>query len=501
MAQTGFTPIKSYSSSTASAAPLAANLLEGELAVNVTDQKLYTKNSSGTVIQVSDPAVLTTAAASKATPVDADTIPLVDSAASNVLKKLTWANLKATLSTWLTSILAAPPPIGGTTPNAGTFTTLAATGNVTLGDADTDTTTINGVATVSNTGRLDIGTAGSSIYRRTSLDGSLVIHSATANLELQASGGNIVLIGSTGAVVLPSTLTATAINADNAITATSQGGTAVAGTATVSGFGISGDALTGFGGYFSSTNGPAIALGAVAAEPTTSVTDGSIYYNSASKKFMGYANGGWSPLNLADINGDISNIYNITARGPNFNFGTSGLTGILSLSGGNTIGGEGSVIRFKNGSGATEVLAIGNTSAVDSSGPYSGVARIKYTTLGMTFGPSAGTSHITINGLSGAVTLSNSLSATGSISTGNTVLATGKVYASTGTAIPAGGSANDGFCFSSTNNFGVFFGAGAPTMEAAKGSLYLRSDGSSTSTRIYVNTNGLSGWTNLITAA
>jgi len=39
----------------------------------------------------------TNAAASKATPVDADEIPLVDSAASNTLKKLTWTNLKATL--------------------------------------------------------------------------------------------------------------------------------------------------------------------------------------------------------------------------------------------------------------------------------------------------------------------------------------------------------------------------------------------------------------------
>jgi len=37
-------------------------------------------------------------ATSKATPIDADELGLIDSAASNVLKKLTWANLKATLS-------------------------------------------------------------------------------------------------------------------------------------------------------------------------------------------------------------------------------------------------------------------------------------------------------------------------------------------------------------------------------------------------------------------
>lgn len=44
---------------------------------------------------------VTHAATSKATPVDADELPLVDSAASNVLKKLTWANVKATLfSSW-----------------------------------------------------------------------------------------------------------------------------------------------------------------------------------------------------------------------------------------------------------------------------------------------------------------------------------------------------------------------------------------------------------------
>ena len=48
---------------------------------------------------------------------------------------------------------------------------------------------------------------------------------------------------------------------------------------------------------------------------------------------------------------------------------------------------------------------------------------------------------------------------------------------------------------------GVFAGSGAPTFSAAKGSLYLRTDGSSTSTRAYINTNGSTTWTNLVTAA
>ncbi len=45
--------------------------------------------------------------ASKATPADADTMPLIDSAASNALKKLSWANIKATLKTYFDTLYAA----------------------------------------------------------------------------------------------------------------------------------------------------------------------------------------------------------------------------------------------------------------------------------------------------------------------------------------------------------------------------------------------------------
>lgn len=43
-------------------------------------------------------------ATAKTTPVDADTLPLIDSAASNVLKKVTWANIKATLKTYFDTL-------------------------------------------------------------------------------------------------------------------------------------------------------------------------------------------------------------------------------------------------------------------------------------------------------------------------------------------------------------------------------------------------------------
>lgn len=56
---------------------------------------------------VQSPEVQVHAAASKSTPVDNDETLLVDSAASNALKKLTWVNIKATLKTYFDTLYAA----------------------------------------------------------------------------------------------------------------------------------------------------------------------------------------------------------------------------------------------------------------------------------------------------------------------------------------------------------------------------------------------------------
>lgn len=71
------------------------------------------------------------------------------------------------------------------------------------------------------------------------------------------------------------------------------------------------------------------------------------------------------------------------------------------------------------------------------------------------------------------------------------------------TATPAGGSTSARLIFGTTSGFGIYYGSGVPTVSAAQGSLYLRSDGSSTSTRLYVNNSSGSGttWTGVTTAA
>jgi hypothetical protein len=54
MAQTGFTPIQLYRTTTAAAVPLAADLLPGELGFNIanTDMALYAENASGVVKRI-----------------------------------------------------------------------------------------------------------------------------------------------------------------------------------------------------------------------------------------------------------------------------------------------------------------------------------------------------------------------------------------------------------------------------------------------------------------
>ncbi len=97
-------------------------------------------------------------------------------------------------------------------------------------------------------------------------------------------------------------------------------------------------------------------------------------------------------------------------------------------------------------------------------------------------------------------------------STGNTLIAgtlnvTGALVGAAGVtclntlAIPAGGSTGAGYRFSTTANFGIFFGSGAPSLAAAFGSLYLRSDGTTTNDRLYVNHDGSNGWYAIITSA
>jgi hypothetical protein len=108
--------------------------------------------------------------------------------------------------------------------------------------------------------------------------------------------------------------------------------------------------------------------------------------------------------------------------------------------------------------------------------------------------------------ITGTSHLGSVVSVTANVTGGNiissaVISSAGNARILSGTAVPVGGTAGAGYLMSSTTNLGVFFGSGAPTLSAAQGSLYLRTDGSTTSTRMYVNTTGSTTWTAVTTAA
>lgn len=106
-----------------------------------------------------------------------------------------------------------------------------------------------------------------------------------------------------------------------------------------------------------------------------------------------------------------------------------------------------------------------------------------------------GATDIRLNaGLGGSLWFgSNNNSALAAFDTAGTFFTYGdKFLIGTGTAIPAGGATDKGYQFSSAARFGVFYGSGAPTLTAFRGSLYVRSDG-----KPYYNTDGAVGWDQL----
>lgn len=77
---------------------------------------------------------------------------------------------------------------------------------------------------------------------------------------------------------------------------------------------------------------------------------------------------------------------------------------------------------------------------------------------------------------------------------------TGTVTINPTSVLTAGGLASSSLLMGASS-IGVYVGTGAPTISAAQGSLYLNNAGSSTSTRLYVNSNGSTTWVAVTTAS
>jgi hypothetical protein len=153
MAQTGFTPIVTYNTATATTVPSAANLAQGELAVNVTDKKLYTKDGGGNVVllassggDVTGPATSTNLA-----------IPTFSGTGGKTLLDNSGATISAGVITATGFTGAHNGSLGATTPSTAVVTSInmmaitAPATSSTLAVADGKTLTANKTLTLDGT--------------------------------------------------------------------------------------------------------------------------------------------------------------------------------------------------------------------------------------------------------------------------------------------------------------------------------------------------------------
>lgn len=133
----------------------------------------------------------THAATSKATPVDADEIPLADSAASFVLKKLTWANLKATIKAYTDTLY---PSGSGTSTGTNTGDQTTVSGNAGTATALQTGRTIDG-QTFDGTANITViapGThAATSKTTPADADEIPIVDSAASNTLKKLTGTNL----------------------------------------------------------------------------------------------------------------------------------------------------------------------------------------------------------------------------------------------------------------------------------------------------------------------
>jgi hypothetical protein len=93
------------------------------------------------------------------------------------------------------------------------------------------------------------------------------------------------------------------------------------------------------------------------------------------------------------------------------------------------------------------------------------------------------------------------LQVAGGVGIAGALYTNGQPFLLNGTAAPAAGSASVGIRLGATTGLGIYWGSGAPTFTAGANSLYIRTDGSTTTTRLYINTTGSTTWATVTASA
>jgi len=242
MSQSGFTPIQLYRSTTAAAVPLAGNLAAGELAINLTDEKLYFKNAAGVVKVLTDSTATGT---------------VTSVAASGGTTGLTFTGSPITSSGTLTLSGTLAATNGGTGQSsytigdilfASTSTALSKLADVATGNALIS----GGVGVAPAYGKIGLTThvsgtlpvASGGTGQTTYTDGQLLIGNTTGNTLTKATltaGSGITITNGSGAITIAATAggggTVTSVNASGGTTGLtfSGGPVTTSGTLTLAG--------------------------------------------------------------------------------------------------------------------------------------------------------------------------------------------------------------------------------------------------------------------------
>jgi hypothetical protein len=220
-------------------------------------------------------------------------------------------------------------------------------------------------------------------------------------------------------------------------------------------------------------------------------------------------------LNVGAVTG-LDIVANVAGSGVNLNALSTGTNEGMNIN----AKGSGTLALQNNSTGA---LYIGSNTSVHSASPnalavgandvtnpaFNVDASTASSANGLNVKSSAAGSGVFLAAISSATNENISLNAKGSGSINIGTLSNGGILLGNTTTVvsnvglQAGGASYAVLLFGSASGFGIYYGSGAPTVSAAQGSLYMRSDGSSTSTRFYVNNSSGSGtsWTAVTTAA
>ncbi len=205
MAQAGYTPISLYYSTTVSAAPTAGNLASGELAINITDGKLFYKDNAGVVQVIGWKTVPVSGGGTGQTSLTANNVILgngtspvqfvAPGTAGNLLTSdgTTWTS-SAAPATGVTSFSAGTT---GFTPSTGTTGAVTLAGTLGVGNGGTGQTTYTD-------GQLLIGnTTGNTLTKSTLTAGTgISITNGSGSITIATSGGSSVNIGLTRAIAI-----------------------------------------------------------------------------------------------------------------------------------------------------------------------------------------------------------------------------------------------------------------------------------------------------------